>query len=137
MTRLVIWYIDIENPFKIEVSTASKLGTENIEQFRMKAQSCGNHQTLSAKKNFVKKISQTWPIFQNDQVVLPVIWYIDIINPFKIEVGTEKLEVDRTKAKSLKNQKNLSAKKNFVKNYSQTWPICQNVRVNLPVILVY
>ena len=95
------------------------------------------------KRILLKKISQTWPIFQNDQVVLSVIWYIDIINPFKIEVsiafkvGTQKLEVDRTKAKSLRNQKNLSAKKNFVKNYSQTWPICQNVQVNLPVILVY
>ena len=122
---------------------ASKLGTEKIEQCRMKAQSRGNHQTLSAKKNFVEKISQTWPIFQNDQVVLSVIWYIDIINPFKIEVsiafkvGTEKLEVDRTKAKSLRNQKNLSAKKNFVKNYSETRPVCQNVWVNLPIIVVY
>ena len=54
MTRLVIWYIDIENPFKIEVSTTSKLGTEKLEQCRMKAPSLGNHQTLSAKKNFVK-----------------------------------------------------------------------------------
>ena len=85
MTRLfspLFWYIDIKNLFKIEVSTASKLGTEKLEQCRMMAQSLRNHQTLSAKKNFVKKISQTWPIFQNDQVVLPVIWYIDIINPF-------------------------------------------------------
>ena len=63
MTRLVIWYIDIENPFKIEVSTTSKLGTEKLEQCRMKAQSLGNHQTLSAKKNFVKNV----------RVVLPVI----------------------------------------------------------------
>ena len=80
MTRLVIWYIDIENPFKIEVSTTSKLGTEKLEQCTIKAQNLGNHQTLSAKKNFVKKNSQTWPIFQNDQVVLPVIWYKSILN---------------------------------------------------------
>ena len=85
----------------------------------MKAQSLGNHQTLSAKKNFVKKISQTWPIFQNDQIVLSVIWYVDILNPFKIEVsiafkvGTEKLEVDRTKAKSLRNQKKFECQKEF------------------------
>lgn len=76
MTRLfspLFWYIDIENQFKIEVSTASKLGTEKLEQCRMKAQSLRNHQTLSAKKNFVKKFSQTWPMSQNVRVVLPVI----------------------------------------------------------------
>ena len=56
MTRLVIWYIDIGNPFKIEVSTASKLDPQKLEQIRMKAQSLGNHQTLSAKKNFVKNV---------------------------------------------------------------------------------
>ena len=58
MTRLfspLFWYIDIKNLFKIEVSTASKLGTEKLEQCRMMAQSLRNHQTLSAKKNFVKK----------------------------------------------------------------------------------
>ena len=42
MTRLVIWYIDIGNPFKIEVSTASKLDPQKLEQIRMKAQSLGN-----------------------------------------------------------------------------------------------
>ena len=41
---------------------AFKLGTEKLEQCRMKAQSLGNHQTLSAKQNFVKKFVQTWPI---------------------------------------------------------------------------
>ena len=52
---------------------AFKLGTEKLEQCRMKAQSLGNHQTLSAKQNFVKTFVQTWPICQNDLVVLPVI----------------------------------------------------------------
>ena len=52
---------------------AFKLGTEKLEQCRMKAQSLVNHQTLSAKKIFVKKFSQTWPICQNVRVVLPVI----------------------------------------------------------------
>ena len=55
------------------VSTASKVGTEKLEQCRMKAQSLENRQILSAKKNFVKKFSQPWPICQNVRVVLPVI----------------------------------------------------------------
>ena len=42
------WYIDIKNSFEIKGSTDSKVGTEKSEVDQMKAQSLGNHQTLSA-----------------------------------------------------------------------------------------
>ena len=44
----LFWYIDIKNPLKIKVSTASKVGTEKLEQCSMKAQSLENRQILSA-----------------------------------------------------------------------------------------
>ena len=47
----LFWYMDIKNPLEIKVSTASKVGTEKLEQCRMKAQSLENRQ-ISVQKKF-------------------------------------------------------------------------------------
>ena len=72
----------------------------------MKAQSLENHQTLSAKKNFQKKILRHGQYAKMTRLLSPLFWYIDIKNPFKIEVsmaskfGTEKIEQFRMKAQT-------------------------------------
>ena len=48
-----------KNAYKIDVSTASEVGTEKLEQCRKKAQSLENRQTFSAQKKIVKKSSLT------------------------------------------------------------------------------
>ena len=48
-----------KNAYKIEVSTASEVGTEKLEQCKKKVLSLQNRQTFSAKKKIVKKLSLT------------------------------------------------------------------------------